>query len=508
MTAPMLRPTGQAAAQTELLSQLGLPASASPEDVDQLHQAVSDFLAAAPPEIRGWARAQVAALDSAYLTLTDPAGLEGSALMSPASPPAVVPGGPATPPARRGLDVEEAASPASPDAAPVDTTATTATTAIDALDDLEIDDEPDVEDLAALYAAVTPSAHADMAPDAARLRTKKQRREARAAAATPLAAPPSAPNWWKRVALGGAAVIAIFAVGFGANSLVNGGGSGAPAASQVAQASSGVPSVDLNKISGLMATLNEKPDDIETLLALGNEYYNGQEFETAANWFDKVLAVDPEHVEGLLARGAVYFNTGDSVSAEKLWKQVVGIDPDNVEAHYDLGFLYLNSATPNWDGLRAEWNKVIELDPDSELAKTVQAHLDQLVMASMLPAEGASPGASAAPGASAVPSGSPAANASPAAGATVVEQSALSLAFAKAQLTAPADAPFTIRFENKEALPHDIQILDATGKVVFKGDLVTGPKSVDYAVPALAAGTYTFSCSIHPNMTGTLTVEG
>ena len=89
MSAPMLRPTGQAAVEIELLAQLGLPASASPEDVDQLHQAVSDYLSSAPPEIRGWARAQVAALDAAYITLTDPAGLEGSALRSPASPPVV-----------------------------------------------------------------------------------------------------------------------------------------------------------------------------------------------------------------------------------------------------------------------------------------------------------------------------------------------------------------------------------------------------------------------------------
>ena len=28
-----------------------------------------------------------------------------------------------------------------------------------------------------------------------------------------------------------------------------------------------------------------------------------------------------------------------------------------------------------------------------------------------------------------------------------------------------------------------------------------------YSVPALAAGTYTFICIVHPNMTGTLTVK-
>jgi len=41
---------------------------------------------------------------------------------------------------------------------------------------------------------------------------------------------------------------------------------------------------------------------------------------------------------------------------------------------------------------------------------------------------------------------------------------------------------------------------------VFKGDIVTNQK-VDYAVPALVAGTYSFICEVHPEMKGTLTVE-
>ena len=43
---------------------------------------------------------------------------------------------------------------------------------------------------------------------------------------------------------------------------------------------------------------------------------------------------------------------------------------------------------------------------------------------------------------------------------------------------------------------------------LFKGEIVTGPVVVDYAVPALAAGTYPFVCTVHPNMIGTLTVGG
>ena len=40
---------------------------------------------------------------------------------------------------------------------------------------------------------------------------------------------------------------------------------------------------------------------------------------------------------------------------------------------------------------------------------------------------------------------------------------------------------------------------------MFKGDIVTGPAEANYVVSALDAGDYKFQCSVHPNMTGTLT---
>ena len=40
-----------------------------------------------------------------------------------------------------------------------------------------------------------------------------------------------------------------------------------------------------------------------------------------------------------------------------------------------------------------------------------------------------------------------------------------------------------------------------------KGEIFAGVGQRDYAVPALAAGTYQFLCTVHPNMTGTLTAQ-
>ena len=65
-----------------------------------------------------------------------------------------------------------------------------------------------------------------------------------------------------------------------------------------------------------------------------------------------------------------------------------------------------------------------------------------------------------------------------------------------------------IEFDNNDAgIPHNLEIQDASGASMFRGQIITGPAMAMYQVPALAAGTYTFVCDVHPNMTGTLTVN-
>ncbi len=96
---------------------------------------------------------------------------------------------------------------------------------------------------------------------------------------------------------------------------------------------------------------------------------------------------------------------------------------------------------------------------------------------------------------------------SPAGGADVIDLTAEGIAFQQTELSAPADAPFTIRFHNQDAgVPHDVVIKDAGNQVMFQGDIINGVAVEDYDVPALPAGTYQFVCTVHPNMVGTLTV--
>ncbi len=119
-------------------------------------------------------------------------------------------------------------------------------------------------------------------------------------------------------------------------------------------------------------------------------------------------------------------------------------------------------------------------------------------------APGASGGAAASPGSSGAAGAS--SGASPvSADVTITAQG---IQFVTKDVSAKAGAAFTIAFQNKDAgVPHNVQIKDASGQSMFKGDIVSGVTTTVYHVPALPAGAYTFVCDVHPNMTGTLTVK-
>jgi plastocyanin len=89
----------------------------------------------------------------------------------------------------------------------------------------------------------------------------------------------------------------------------------------------------------------------------------------------------------------------------------------------------------------------------------------------------------------------------------VVEIAANNLAFDKKELAIPADTEFVLAFNNQEAQPHNVAILEAQGSAnaLFRGAIITGPKLSEETVEPIPAGEYYFQCDVHPNMSGTVT---
>jgi len=94
--------------------------------------------------------------------------------------------------------------------------------------------------------------------------------------------------------------------------------------------------------------------------------------------------------------------------------------------------------------------------------------------------------------------------------ALAAPEGAAATGFSTDALSVPSDVPFTLAFENADpGVPHNVVIYDgpdAEAPQLFRGELVTGPGTVDYAVEPVVEGEFFFNCEVHPTtMTGTMT---
>jgi plastocyanin len=111
---------------------------------------------------------------------------------------------------------------------------------------------------------------------------------------------------------------------------------------------------------------------------------------------------------------------------------------------------------------------------------------------------------------------SPAASDDSSAGGTVavvdgnVDLSADDLQFDANVIQAPAGEEFTITFTNLESQPHNVAVdTEEGGDEIVTGEVITGPDATTtITVPALDPGEYFFVCDVHPDMNGTIVVEG
>ena len=154
--------------------------------------------------------------------------------------------------------------------------------------------------------------------------------------------------------------------------------SGTPTSS--ATTASGAPApipFDQAEVAALMRKISANPKDTASLQSLGNIYFAAADYKGASTWEQKLLAVDPKNREALLALGASQFNSGNAAEAKKQWLMAARLYPKSAEVHYDLGFLYQSQTPPDKVNMTAEWNKVIAIDPTSELAKSVASSMNR-----------------------------------------------------------------------------------------------------------------------------------
>ncbi len=168
------------------------------------------------------------------------------------------------------------------------------------------------------------------------------------------------------------AAIVLFQVGLPGD----GGAEQAPPAQQTGDL---VP-LDQARVAELLAAVEEDPENMEALFELGESYFLAGEWQSAIDWFTKLVALDTKNVHALTDIGTANYNLGFPQEAKASWLKALDIDANDPQVHYNLGFLYANAEPQDLAAAMREWQTVMELAPDSDLARTVQVHLEGLAM--------------------------------------------------------------------------------------------------------------------------------
>ncbi len=164
--------------------------------------------------------------------------------------------------------------------------------------------------------------------------------------------------------------IAFFWVAFGVmvvtalvNLAVESGRGGGPA-------SSAAPARDVmppgERIAQIKAFLEENPDKVEALVALGDLYFEADRVSEAIEVFERAEALEPRSVHILNDLGMLYQRRGDYDAAIEKFRSVLEVSPDHLSSLLNIGMIYRYSKGDDEKALRI-FQEVLSKNPEARI---------------------------------------------------------------------------------------------------------------------------------------------
>ncbi len=130
-------------------------------------------------------------------------------------------------------------------------------------------------------------------------------------------------------------------------------------------------------VRDLETKLAETPNDVDVMIELGALYFELQVYPRAADLFSAVLEITPEDagVRSDLASSFLY--QGMIRLARNEYRAAIETDPKLTDAYFNLGISYSHSSPQDIGAAIDAWQRVIELEPESDLAVAAQGFIQE-----------------------------------------------------------------------------------------------------------------------------------
>jgi small glutamine-rich tetratricopeptide repeat-containing protein alpha len=152
-----------------------------------------------------------------------------------------------------------------------------------------------------------------------------------------------------------------------------------PAAQQGATTPAAQPPrpLDEGQAQALRTTAEQRKDDAQPRIELGNMYFDAERYQDAVTWYTEALKLAPKNVNVSTDLAVAYHYLQQNDKALEQFDYSLKIDPKHTKTLLNQG-LVRAFGKQDLKGAASSWQQLIEIAPNSEEARMAKQALDGL----------------------------------------------------------------------------------------------------------------------------------
>lgn len=127
-------------------------------------------------------------------------------------------------------------------------------------------------------------------------------------------------------------------------------------------------------VGPLLEAVKKDPADYESLVKLGNMFYDAQQFPPAIEYYERALAIHPENPDVRTDMGTAYWYSGNADKALAAMETSLKYRPGHPQTLFNLGWVkWQGKADPK--GAIEAWEKLLKTNPNYPQKQQVEQYI-------------------------------------------------------------------------------------------------------------------------------------
>ncbi|HUA15332.1 MAG TPA: tetratricopeptide repeat protein [Verrucomicrobiae bacterium] len=124
----------------------------------------------------------------------------------------------------------------------------------------------------------------------------------------------------------------------------------------------------------LLDAVNKNPSDFDSLVKLGNVFYDARQFPSAIQYYERALAIHPENPDVRTDMGTAYWYVGNADKAIEAMETSLRYRPGHPQTLFNLGWVRWQGKNDPKGAVDA-WQQLLKANPDYPQRQQVEQYI-------------------------------------------------------------------------------------------------------------------------------------